>query len=196
MGFMDLFKKKKRNDKYRIGMEKTRKGSFARLKRLFTGYNEVTEEFFDELEEIFVMADIGVDTTVKFIDELKADPRVKAIKDIREIQPIIIDKMFDLYLKGEIVNSNLRLNKSGLSVFLFVGVNGSGKTTTIAKIAHKLRNEGKKVVVAAGDTFRRRRRATGDLGRARRCARGHARSRQRPLERDLRRHQGREGGKL
>lgn len=154
MGFMDLFKKKKRNDKYRIGMEKTRKGSFARLKRLFTGYNEATEEFFDELEEIFVMADIGVDTTVKFIDELKADPRVKAIKDIREIQPIIIDKMFDLYLKGEIVNSNLRLNKSGLSVFLFVGVNGSGKTTTIAKIAHKLRNEGKKVVVVAGDTFR------------------------------------------
>ncbi|MGB4015417.1 MAG: signal recognition particle-docking protein FtsY [Bacilli bacterium] len=155
MGFMDLFRnKKKRNDKYRIGMEKTRQGAFSRLKRLFTGYNEVTEEFFDELEEIFVMADIGVDTTVKFIDELKADPRVKEIKDIKEIQPIIIDKMFDLYLKGEIVNSNLRLNKTGLSVFLFVGVNGSGKTTTIAKIANKLQKEGKRVVIAAGDTFR------------------------------------------
>ena len=135
-------------------MEKTRQGAFSRLKRLFTGYNEVTEEFFDELEEIFVMADIGVDTTVKFIDELKADPRVKEIKDIKEIQPIIIDKMFDLYLKGEIVNSNLRLNKTGLSVFLFVGVNGSGKTTTIAKIANKLQKEGKRVVIAAGDTFR------------------------------------------
>ncbi len=155
MGFMDLFRnKKKRNDKYRIGMEKTRQGAFSRLKRLFTGYNEVTEEFFDELEEIFVMADIGVDRTVKFIDELKADPRVKEIKDIKEIQPIIIDKMFDLYLKGEIVNSNLRLNKTGLSVFLFVGVNGSGKTTTIAKIANKLQKEGKRVVIAAGDTFR------------------------------------------
>lgn len=155
MGFMDLFRnKKKRNDKYRIGMEKTRQGAFSRLKRLFAGYNEVTEEFFDELEEIFVMADIGVDTTVKFIDELKADPRVKEIKDIKEIQPIIIDKMFDLYLKGEIVNSNLRLNKTGLSVFLFVGVNGSGKTTTIAKIANKLQKEGKRVVIAAGDTFR------------------------------------------
>jgi fused signal recognition particle receptor len=155
MGFMNLFRnKKKRNDKYRIGMEKTRQGAFSRLKRLFTGYNEVTEEFFDELEEIFVMADIGVDTTVKFIDELKADPRVKEIKDIKEIQPIIIDKMFDLYLKGEIVNSNLRLNKTGLSVFLFVGVNGSGKTTTIAKIANKLQKEGKRVVIAAGDTFR------------------------------------------
>jgi len=155
MGFMNLFRnKKKRNDKYRIGMEKTRQGAFSRLKRLFTGYNEVTEEFFDELEEIFVMADIGVDMTVKFIDELKADPRVKEIKDIKEIQPIIIDKMFDLYLKGEIVNSNLRLNKTGLSVFLFVGVNGSGKTTTIAKIANKLQKEGKRVVIAAGDTFR------------------------------------------
>ncbi|MFY9538061.1 MAG: signal recognition particle-docking protein FtsY [Bacilli bacterium] len=155
MGFMNLFRnKKKRNDKYRIGMEKTRQGAFSRLKRLITGYNEVTEEFFDELEEIFVMADIGVDTTVKFIDELKADPRVKEIKDIKEIQPIIIDKMFDLYLKGEIVNSNLRLNKTGLSVFLFVGVNGSGKTTTIAKIANKLQKEGKRVVIAAGDTFR------------------------------------------
>ncbi|MGB4181565.1 MAG: signal recognition particle-docking protein FtsY [Bacilli bacterium] len=135
-------------------MENTRQGAFSRLKRLITGYNEVTEEFFDELEEIFVMADIGVDTTVKFIDELKADPRVKEIKDIKEIQPIIIDKMFDLYLKGEIVNSNLRLNKTGLSVFLFVGVNGSGKTTTIAKIANKLQKEGKRVVIAAGDTFR------------------------------------------
>ncbi|MCK9536440.1 MAG: signal recognition particle-docking protein FtsY [Bacilli bacterium] len=155
MGFINFFKgRKKSTDKYRIGMAKTRKGSFSRLKKLFTGYNEITEDFFDELEEIFVMADIGVETTVKFVDELKRDSRVKNICDIKDLQPIIIDKMFDLYLKGEIVNSNLRLNKLGLSVFLFVGVNGSGKTTTIAKIANKFLKEGKNVIIAAGDTFR------------------------------------------
>ena len=158
MGIFDLFRSKKKKEeanKYRIGMEKTRKsGAFSRLKRLFSNYNEITEELFDELEEIFVMADIGVDTVVKFIDELKDDERVRDLKSAKELQPIIIDKMFDIYLKGEVVNSNLRFNKEGLSVFLFVGVNGVGKTTTIAKIANKLIKEGKKVLVAAGDTFR------------------------------------------
>src|SRR5690554_5898889 len=155
MGFFDIFKNKKKDAaKYRIGMEKTRKGAFSRLGKLFSGYNEVTEEFFDELEEIFVMADIGVETTVKFVDELKADSRFKNIRNIKDMQPLIIDKMFDLYLKGEIVNSNLLMNKDGISVYLFVGVNGSGKTTTIAKIAHKFQKEGKKVIIAAADTFR------------------------------------------
>lgn len=156
MGLFSGFKntQKKNAEKYRIGMEKTRKSSFSRLKRLFSTYNEITEELFEELEEIFVMADIGVDTVVKFIDELKADPRVKSLKSASELSPIIVDKMFDIYLKGEVVNSNLRFNKSGVSVFLFVGVNGVGKTTTIAKVAHKLMNEGKKVLIAAGDTFR------------------------------------------
>lgn len=71
-----------------------------------------------------------------------------------ELQPIIVDKMFELYLKNEVVNNNLNLNPNGLSVFLFVGVNGVGKTTTIAKIAYRLKKEGKKVLLAAGDTFR------------------------------------------
>lgn len=158
MGLFDLFKnknKKKDAEKYRIGMEKTRKsGAFSRLKKIFTSYNEITEDLFDELEEIFVMADIGVDTVVKFIDELKADERVQNLSTPKELQPIIVDKMFDIYLKGDIVNSNLRFNKEGLSVFLFVGVNGVGKTTTIAKVANQLVSEGKKVLMAAGDTFR------------------------------------------
>ncbi|HHZ12241.1 MAG TPA: signal recognition particle-docking protein FtsY, partial [Acholeplasmataceae bacterium] len=79
MGFFSFFKskdKKKDAEKYRIGMEKTRKGSFSLLKQLFSRHNQVTEELFDELEEIFVMADIGVETVVKFVDELKRDPRV------------------------------------------------------------------------------------------------------------------------
>lgn len=157
MGFFDIFKskqKKQEAEKYRIGMEKARKGTFSKLKRLFSNYNEITDELFDELEEIFVMSDIGVETVVKFIDELKSDERVKNLTSAKELQPIIVDKMFDIYLKGEIVNSNLKYNKNGLSVFLFVGVNGVGKTTTIAKIAYKLKQEGKKVLIAAGDTFR------------------------------------------
>ncbi len=157
MGLFSIFKskeKKKEAEKYRIGMEKTRSGAFSRLKKLFNNYNQITEDLFDELEEIFVMADIGVDTVVKFIDELKNDVRVKGLENAKDLQPIIVDKMFDIYLKGEVVNSNLRFNKDGVSVFLFVGVNGVGKTTTIAKIANKLKNEGKKVLIAAGDTFR------------------------------------------
>ena len=156
MGFFNIFKSKKRKqeaEKYRIGMEKTR-SSMSRLKKLFANYNEITDELFDELEEIFVMADIGVETVVKFVDELKSDERVWKLKSAKELQPIIVDRMFDIYLKGEIVNSNLRFNKNGLSVFLFVGVNGVGKTTTIAKVANKLQLEGKKVLIAAGDTFR------------------------------------------
>lgn len=156
MGFFDIFKNKKNKqeaEKYRIGMEKTR-SSMSRLKKLFANYNEITDELFDELEEIFVMADIGVETVVKFVDELKSDERVWKLKSAKELQPIIVDKMFDIYLKGEIVNSNLRFNKNGLSVFLFVGVNGVGKTTTISKVARKLTLEGKKVLIAAGDTFR------------------------------------------
>lgn len=157
MSIFNIFKSKEKRrqaEKYRIGMEKTRKGVFSRLKKILTSYDEITEELFDELEEIFVMADIGVETVIDFVDELKNDPRVKGLKSAEELQPIIVDKMFDIYLKGEIVNSNLVFNKEGLSVFLFVGVNGTGKTTTIAKVANKLTQEGKKVLLAAGDTFR------------------------------------------
>ena len=157
MGFFDIFKSKKNKEqanKYRIGMEKTRGGALSRLKKLFSNYDEITDELFDELEEIFVMADIGVDTVVKFVDELRDDERVQGLQTAKELQPVIIDKMFDLYLKGEIVNSNLNYNKDELNVYLFVGVNGVGKTTTIAKVAHKLKSEGKKVLLAAGDTFR------------------------------------------
>ena len=158
MGLFSIFKRNKEKQeqarKYEIGMEKTRKGAFARLGSLFTKDTSITDSLFDELEEIFVMADIGVDTVVDFVDELRDDVRTKGISDASELQPIVVDKMFDIYLKGEIVNSNLRFNKEGLSVFLFVGVNGVGKTTTIAKIAHKLKKEGKKVIIAAADTFR------------------------------------------
>lgn len=157
MGLFDFLKKKKNDEKtnkYNLGMKKTRKGLLGKLKAVLSGYDEVSEDLFDELTDVFIMADIGVETTLDFIDALKEDDRVKGIHSAMELQPIIVDKMFELYLKNEIINNNLNINKNGLSVFLFVGVNGVGKTTTIAKIAYRLKKEGKKVLLAAGDTFR------------------------------------------
>lgn len=161
MGFFSFFKKKKKDNKalekankYRLGMEKTRNGLLNKLKGLFQSYDDITEELFDDLTDIFIMADIGVETTLDFIEELKEDERVEGIHTPEELHPIIVDKMFELYLKNEIVDTSLNLKEDDLSVLLFVGVNGVGKTTTIAKIAHRLIDEGKKVLLAAGDTFR------------------------------------------
>ena len=135
-------------------MKKTRSGLLGKLKSILSSYNEINEDLFDDLTDAFIMADIGVETTLDFIDQLKEDDRVEGVNDVKELQQIIVDKMFELYLKNEIVNNNLNINKEGLSVFLFVGVNGVGKTTTIAKIAHRLKKQGKKILLAAGDTFR------------------------------------------
>lgn len=157
MGLFDFFKRKKKNEvskKYNLGMKKTRSGLLGKLKSILSSYNEINEDLFDDLTDAFIMADIGVETTLDFIDALKEDERVEGVNDVKELQQIIVDKMFELYLKNEIVNNNLNINKDGLSVFLFVGVNGVGKTTTIAKIAHRLKKQGKKILLAAGDTFR------------------------------------------
>ncbi len=163
MGFFDLFKRKEKvasseaqkiADKYNLGMKKSRTGLLTKLKAVLSGYDEITEELFDDLTDAFIMADIGVETTLNFIEELKEDERIEGIHNVSELQPIIVDKMFELYLKNEFIDSDLRVAEGKLSVYLFVGVNGVGKTTTIAKIAHRLKNEGKKVLLAAGDTFR------------------------------------------
>ena len=157
MGFFEMFKKKKndaQSKKYQLGMKKTRTGLLGKLKQVLTGYSSVTEDLFDDLTDAFIMADIGVETTLNFIDELKEDERVKSCKSASELQPIIVDKMFELYLQNEMVDNNFSFNKGGVSVFLFVGVNGVGKTTTIAKVAYKLLAQKKKVMMVAGDTFR------------------------------------------
>ena len=156
MAFFGLFKSKKEKEKskkYKLGLHKTREGAFKTLHELLNNNTKIDDDLFDELEEIFIMADIGVDTVVKFIDELKEEVYHKKIRDASLLSEMIIDKMFEIYLKGEIVNANLNLH-DGLNVILFVGVNGVGKTTSIAKIAYKLKKEGKKVLLAAGDTFR------------------------------------------
>ncbi|MBR4496699.1 MAG: signal recognition particle-docking protein FtsY [Acholeplasmatales bacterium] len=156
MGFFDLFKKKDKNKskKYKLGLHKTREGALSTLKEILEESDRIDDELFDRLEEIFIMADIGVDTVIDFIDELKEEVYHKKINDPLELQEIILDKMFEIYLNGEVVNANLKINKNGLTVVLFVGVNGVGKTTSIAKIAQSYKNQGKKVLLAAGDTFR------------------------------------------
>lgn len=141
-------------EKYKKGMEKTRNSMMGKLKALFESYDRVNDDLFNELEEIFIMSDIGVNTVLELMDEIKSDVRIRNVANMKEFQSIIIDKIFSIYVKDEIVDTNLNLNENGLTVILFVGVNGVGKTTSIGKIAYKLQNEGKKVMLAAGDTFR------------------------------------------
>jgi len=158
MGLFQRFfksKEKKQNaEKYKIGMMKTRKGSLSSLKDILVQSKTIDEDLFMKLEEIFIMADIGVDTVVEFVEGLRESVKKQNIKNPLQLENIIVDKMFELYLKNEIINTNIRYNKGGLTVILFVGVNGTGKTTTIGKLAHKIKQEGKSVLLAAGDTFR------------------------------------------
>ncbi|MBG9814739.1 cell division protein FtsY [Bacillus endophyticus] len=140
--------------KYEKGMEKTRKSFTGRLNDLVARYRKVDEDFFEELEEILISADVGVSTVMDLIDELKMEVKRRNIKDSTEIKDVISEKLVDIYSGGEEQFSSLNIQQSGLSIILFVGVNGVGKTTTIGKLAHQLKREGKKVMLAAGDTFR------------------------------------------
>ncbi len=155
--FQKFFQNKERKikaEKYKIGMMKTRKGSLSSLKDILQNSNQIDEDLFSQLEEIFIMADIGVDTVVEFIENLRSIVKNQKIQNPIELENLIVDKMFELYLQDEIINTNIRYNDKGLTVILFVGVNGTGKTTTIGKMAYKIKNEGKSVILAAGDTFR------------------------------------------
>ncbi|MDA3932273.1 MAG: signal recognition particle-docking protein FtsY [Tenericutes bacterium] len=158
---MGLFKKlftnkekRKKAEKYKIGMMKTRKNTLSSLKDLLRNSKTIDEDLYVQLEEIFIMADVGVDTVVEFIEELREEVEKENITDPKDLENVIVDKMFELYLKGEVINTNIRYNEGDLTVILFVGVNGTGKTTTIGKLAHKIKSEGKSVMMAAGDTFR------------------------------------------
>ena len=157
--FNRLFKK---NDKatteelvaYDKGLEKTRKEFTSKLNILTMKHNRIDEEYFEELEEILISADIGVNTVMDFIDKLKKRVKKEDIKSASELKEIIVDEMFVIYVEGDIIVNKINYAESGPTVLLFVGVNGVGKTTTIGKIAYKLKNEGKKVLLVAGDTFR------------------------------------------
>ena len=162
MGLFDKFKKvfsKKEENKedvkiYEKGLEKTRKEFVNELNILGHKYTKVSDEYFDELESILIMADIGVNTVMTFLDRLKARVKKENITDTKYLQEVIVDELFIIYVSGESLSDKINMNPSGPTVILMVGVNGVGKTTTIAKLAYKYKNEGKSIMMIAGDTFR------------------------------------------
>ena len=145
---------KKEIDKFDKGLEKTRKNLSSKLSSLSDKHKKVNNDYFEELEELLIMADIGVNTTVNLIDKLKDRVKQEKIEDTEELKEIIVDELFIIYVNDEIITNKLKINESGPTVILFVGVNGVGKTTTIGKMASKFIKENKKVLMIAGDTFR------------------------------------------
>lgn len=152
--FKNLFSNKEDLEDYKTGLEKTSKEFKSKLSILNGKYKKVSDEYFDELEEIFITADIGVETVMDLIDKLKRRVKKENIVDSKDLMDIIIDEMFVIYVNNDIIVNKINYSKEGPTVILFVGVNGVGKTTTIGKIAYKLKKEGKKVLLIAGDTFR------------------------------------------
>lgn len=140
--------------KFKEGLTKTRNSFSGKVNDLVSRYRKVDEDFFEELEEILIQADIGFDTVMELVDELKMEVKRRNIQNPSEIQSVISEKLVDIYNAGEEQTSQLNIQNDGLTVILFVGVNGVGKTTTIGKLAHKFKREGKSVLLAAGDTFR------------------------------------------
>ncbi|MFP4177319.1 MAG: signal recognition particle-docking protein FtsY [Acholeplasmataceae bacterium] len=151
--FKRLFARKPKDERYRLGLHKS-KENLGSLKRILETSETIDDDLFDALEDLFIQADLGVETVIDFIGMLRADVENKRITDPNDLAEIIVDRMFEIYLKGEFVETDLVYEEDRTNVYLFVGVNGVGKTTTIGKLAWKLKNEGKKVMLVAGDTFR------------------------------------------
>ena len=161
MGFFKDIKEKlvgkstKQNEKYVAGLDKSSETFSDRINELAARFREINDEYFEELENILIMADVGVSMVMKIVSEIKTEVRIRNITDPREINDIIVDKMFVIYANESVMSTKINYSAEGLTVILMVGVNGAGKTTTIGKLAHRIvHDEGKKVVVAAGDTFR------------------------------------------
>ena len=117
-------------------------------------YTKINDEYFDELENILIMADIGVNTVMDFMDRLRKRVKSENITDTKYLNEVIVDELFIIYVNNESITDKINIAEDGPTVILMVGVNGVGKTTTIAKLAYKYKNEGKKVMLVAGDTFR------------------------------------------
>ena len=165
MGLFDKLKKtfkKENNNKpeekevklYDQGLSKTREGFVSKLVNLTNKHHKITEEFFMELEEILVMADLGVNTVMKFMDKLRDRVKNEHIESTEDLKEIIVDELFIIYVNNEVIVNKINYASNGPTVILFVGVNGVGKTTTIAKIASKEIKQGKKVLMIGADTFR------------------------------------------
>ncbi|WP_220728001.1 signal recognition particle-docking protein FtsY [Apilactobacillus xinyiensis] len=142
-------------EKYDKGLKKTRSSFMDKLNRLFANFRSVDEDFFEDLEDTLIESDVGFDMAVKLTDELRDEVKLQNAKDSEAVKNVIVKKMIDIYDEaGNGENNNINLVNDGLSVIMFVGVNGVGKTTTIGKMAKLYKNQGKKVLLAAADTFR------------------------------------------
>ncbi len=147
-------KKEEKVKIYEKGLTKTRNGFVSSLLNLTNKYVKINEDYFDELEEILIMADIGVNTVMEFMDRLKDRVKREKIEDPKLLKEVIVDELFIIYVNDDILSSKIKYSDNGPTVLLFVGVNGVGKTTTIGKLAWQLVEKGKKVLLVAGDTFR------------------------------------------
>ncbi|SFD81297.1 signal recognition particle-docking protein FtsY [Lentibacillus persicus] len=164
MGFMDKLKNKFKqteeetddiSTKYKEGMAKTRNSFSGKINDLIARYRKVDEDFFEELEEVLIEADVGVNTVMDLVDELKMEVKRQNIKDTSQIKDVISEKLVEIYYGDDNEEmEKLNIRQDELSIILVVGVNGVGKTTSIGKLAHQLKEEGKHVMLAAGDTFR------------------------------------------
>lgn len=144
----------KQNDKYVAGLDKSSTSFSAKINELAARYREIDDDYFEELENILIMSDVGVSMVMTIVDEIKKEVRLQNIKDPQMINDIIVDKMFVIYANDSYMTTKINYDSEDLTVILMVGVNGAGKTTTIAKLAHMMQQQGKSVMVAAGDTFR------------------------------------------
>ncbi|MGX7199957.1 signal recognition particle-docking protein FtsY [Enterococcus nangangensis] len=165
MGFFDKIKRAfsgekpaeelKTEEKYEKGLEKTRKTFSQRMNELFANFRTVDEDFFEELEETLIEGDVGFQTALDITDALRQEVKLQNVKKSDDVQRVIVEKLVDLYEAQGLNEVNaLNLQAEGPTVILFVGVNGVGKTTSIGKLAHQYKEEGKKVLMAAADTFR------------------------------------------
>lgn len=144
----------KKTPLYDQGMQKSREALTSKLKKLASRYQDINEEYFDELTEILISADVGPKMAFNIVDDIIDETKKQKLTKTSQISEIILDKMFSIYTDGQILSTRLNFCEEGPSLFLLVGVNGNGKTTTIAKLANKLKLEGKKVLLVAADTFR------------------------------------------
>ena len=139
---------------YDTGLKKSREEFVSKLSNLSKKYKNISDDYFEELENILIMADIGVNTVMTFVDRLKDRVKSEKITDSNVLKEIIVDELFVMYVGNNIIDSKIHESKEGPTVILFVGVNGVGKTTTIGKLANIYKQKGKKVMLVAGDTFR------------------------------------------
>lgn len=141
-------------EKFKKGLKKSRDNFSNALNNLISSYREINEEFFEDLEELLIQSDVSYSTVLELVDYLKEESQKRNLKEPAELQDMIVEKLVEIYMDGASKVDLVTNENNELTVYLFVGVNGVGKTTSIGKLAHNLRKEGKKVLVAAGDTFR------------------------------------------